>query len=163
MQVSMLPVKSIYPMAPPYMPRLLSSSSSISWQARIFGAPDKVPAGRTASIASSASFPSRMTPLTVEPICITCEKRSMTRSFSTFTEPNALILPRSFLPRSTSMLCSASSFSSFNSSASRASSSSFVLPRGLVPARGKVWSIPSSSFTRVSGDAPATSTSVPEK
>lgn len=36
-------------------------------------------------------------------------------------------------------------------------------PLGLVPARGNVCSMPFSSFTRVSGEAPATSTSVPEK
>lgn len=40
-------------------------------------------------------------------------------------------------------------------------SSSPVCPLGLVPARGKVWSTPFSSFTSVSGEAPATSTSVP--
>ena len=42
-------------------------------------------------------------------------------------------------------------------------SSSSFFPLGLVPARGKVCSMPSSSFTRVSGEAPATSTSIPEK
>ena len=36
------------------MPRLLSSSSPMSWHALIFGAPESVPAGSTASIASSA-------------------------------------------------------------------------------------------------------------
>ena len=54
-------------------------------------------------------------------------------------------------------------FSSASSSASSARSSSPVCPLGLVPARGKVWSTPFSSFTSVSGEAPATSTSVPEK
>ena len=83
--------------------------------------------------------------------------------FSTSTEPNSDTFPMSFLPRSTSMLCSASSFSSESSSLSRRSSSSSVRPRGLVPARGNVWSTPSLSLTRVSGDAPATSMSLPEK
>ena len=83
----------------------------------------------------------------------------MDRYFSTATEPKALILPMSLRPKSTSMLCSASSFSSQSSSASRALSSSGVFPRGRVPARGNVWSTPSSSFTRVSGEAPASSMS----
>ena len=61
------------------------------------------------------------------------------------------------------MLCSASSFSSDSSSLSSLMSSSSFAPRGLVPASGKVWSTPSFSLTRVSGDAPATSMSLPEK
>ena len=145
------------------MPRLLFSSSAISWQALIFGAPERVPAGRTALTASSPSNSSRISPLTVEPMCITWEYLSISWSFSTFTVPNLLIFPKSLRPRSTSILCSASSFSSARSSASRALSSASVLPLGLVPARGKVWRTPFSSFTRVSGEAPAISTSLPEK
>ena len=53
--------------------------------------------------------------------------------------------------------------SSARSSSSSLLSSSSVLPLGLVPARGNVWRMPSSSFTSVSGEAPATSTSVPAK
>ena len=89
-------------------------------QARSFGAPESVPAGRTASTASRASASSRISPLTVEPMCITWEKRTTVCSFSTWTVPNRLIFPRSFLPRSTSMLCSASSFSSARSPRSSA-------------------------------------------
>ena len=82
---------------------------------------------------------------------------------STCTVPKRLIFPRSLRPKSTSMLCSASSLESERSSVSSALSSSSVRPLGRVPARGNVWSTPFSSFTRVSGEAPATSTSVPEK
>ena len=71
---------------------------------------------------------------------LTWEKRTMFRSFSTRTLPKELTLPRSLRPRSTSMLCSASSFSSERRSFSRAASSSSVFPLGLVPARGKVCS-----------------------
>ena len=110
-------------------------------------------------MASTASQSSRSSPRTVEPMCMTWEKRSMDRYFSTCTEPKRLIFPMSFRPRSTSMLCSASSFSSDRSSSSSRLSSSAVFPLGRVPARGKVWSTPSSSFTNVSGDAPASSMS----
>ena len=145
------------------MPRLLCSSSSMIWQALNLGAPERVPAGRIASTASTASLSFRMIPVTVEPRCITWEKRSTQRYFSTFTVPILLIFPISFLPRSTSILCSASSFSSFRSPSSRALSSSLVFPLGLVPARGKVLKVPFSSFASVSGEAPASSMSSLEK
>ena len=45
----MFPVKSRYPIAPPYTPRLSFSSSSMIWHALNFGAPDSVPAGSIAS------------------------------------------------------------------------------------------------------------------
>ncbi len=153
----------MYPIAPPYIPRLQSSSSSMILQAMSLGAPDRVPAGRTDSMASMASFPSAISPTTVDPMCITCENLSISMYFSTSTEPILDTRPRSFLPRSTSMLCSARSFSSDRSSSSSLLSSASSLPRGRVPASGKVWSTPSFSLTRVSGDAPATSMSVPEK
>ncbi len=145
------------------MPRLLFSSSAIIWQALILGAPDNVPAGSTALTASIASHSGLMTPRTVEPICMTCEYLSTMWSFSTSTLPKALTRPKSLRPKSTSILCSASSFSSASSSVSSALSSSSVLPLGLVPASGNVCSTPSLSLTRVSGDAPANSTSVPAK
>ena len=69
-------------------------------------------------------------------MCMTWEKRSTECSFSTCTVPNLLILPRSFLPRSTNILCSESSFSSASNSFSSALSSSAVFPLGLVPASG---------------------------
>ena len=147
-------------MAPPYTPRLLFSSWSMIWHALNFGAPERVPAGR---IASTASLSSRIVPVTVDPMCITWENRSISMYFSTFTVPIRLILPISFRPRSTSMLCSASSFSSCKRSSSRALSSSGVLPRGRVPASGNVLSLPLSSFASVSGDAPESSMSSLEK
>ena len=127
------------------------------------GDPESVPAGRIASTASTASLSSRRSPTTVEPRCMTCEKCSTHMYFSTFTLPILLIFPISFLPRSTSMLCSARSFSSFKSPASSSLSSSLVFPLGLVPANGKVLRFPASSFTKVSGDAPAISISSLEK
>ena len=39
----------------------------------IFGAPESVPAGRTAAMASSASQSSRSSPRTLEAMCMTCE------------------------------------------------------------------------------------------
>ena len=57
-----------------------------------------------------------------------------------YRSPILLIFPISFLPRSTSILCSARSFSSASSPRSRSSSSCRVLPRGLVPASGNVLS-----------------------
>ena len=145
------------------MPRLLCSSSSMIWQARNFGAPERVPAGRIASTASIASLSSLSSPATVEPMCMTCEKCSMLIYFSTSTVPILLILPMSFRPRSTSILCSASSFSSFRRPSSSSLSSCFVFPLGLVPASGKVVSFFPSSFTSVSGEAPASSISSLEK
>ena len=94
---------------------------------------------------------------------MTWENLSISRYLSTSTVPNPDTFPMSFLPRSTSMLCSASSFWSESRSLSNSASSSEVEPLGLVPARGKVCRTPSLSFTRVSGDAPATSMSLPEK
>jgi hypothetical protein len=41
--------------------------------ARIFGAPDSVPAGSEARSASMALTPSRSVPETEETMCITCE------------------------------------------------------------------------------------------
>ena len=78
---------------------------------------------RISSTASIASLSSLSSPATVEPMCMTCEKCSMLIYFSTSTVPILLILPMSFRPRSTSILCSASSFSSFR----RPSSSSLIL------------------------------------
>ena len=142
------------------MPRLLFSKSLINWQALILGAPESVPAGKIASMAESASASSRICPRTVDPICMTWEYFSIERYFSTWTVPNLLILPISFLPKSTSILCSASSLGSARSFCSNNLSSSSVFPLGLVPARGKVWRTPFSNFTRVSGEAPATSKSL---
>ena len=118
----------------------LFSSSSMIWQARIFGAPERVPAGRIASTASTASLSSRIVPRhgradvhdVGEPLDRTCD-------LSTFTEPIRLILPRSFRPRSTSMLCSAQLFFILQKLCFKRSCplpASF--PLGRVPASGKV-------------------------
>src|SRR3982750_2511308 len=57
---------------------------------------------------------------------------------STCTEPYTQTRPRSLRPRSTSITCSARSFSSASSSSAIALSSSTVAPRGRVPAIGRV-------------------------
>ena len=71
-------------------------------------------------------------------MCITWEYRWILINSDTFTEPICAILPMSFLARSTSITCSARSFSSASSSCSNAVSSCGVFPRFLVPAIGHV-------------------------
>src|SRR5206468_1503771 len=94
--------------------------------ARTFGAPETVPAGKHDTSASSRSRSSASFPSTIEVRCITCEKRSRPMNCGTRTDPYAQTRPTSLRPRSTSMTCSARSFSlRFSSSASRMSSSSF--------------------------------------
>ena len=87
-------------------------------------------------------------------MCITCEYRSISMSWSTRTVPGSATRPTSFRPRSTSMMCSARSFSSPSNSSASASSSSGVAPRGRVPAIGCVVTTPSSTRTSISGEAP---------
>jgi hypothetical protein len=62
-----------YPTAPPNTPRFTGSTSSIISMARIFGAPESVPAGNVALNTSKASTSSRTSPCTFETICITWE------------------------------------------------------------------------------------------
>ena len=57
---------------------------------------------------------------------------------TTSTVPGWQTRPRSLRPRSTSITCSARSFGSANSSASKAASSAGVAPRGFEPAIGCV-------------------------
>ena len=135
------------------MPRGASSISSMISQARIFGAPDRVPAGSRASTAEQPSQSGRMSPSTWEQMCMIREYRWIIWYSVTSTVPNRAIRPISFRPRSTSILCSASSFSSAKSSRSSSRSSSSVPPLGRDPATGKVVSRPSCSRTRVSGEA----------
>ena len=106
--------------------------------ARIFGAPESVPAGSVEPSASKQVLSLLNLPSTSVIMCITCEKRSTYLNRVTFTEPNSLTLPISFLPKSTSIVCSAISFLSAKSSFSSAISSSTVLPLGRVPAIGPV-------------------------
>ena len=55
--------------------------------ARIFGAPDTVPAGKHARSRSNGVTPSRSSPATSETRCVMCEKRSGSRKRSTRTVP----------------------------------------------------------------------------
>ncbi|MNP61922.1 hypothetical protein D3C76_1571540 [compost metagenome] len=52
---------------------MTGSSSSMISMARIFGAPDKVPAGRIARSASMALRPCFSSPVTLETMCMTLE------------------------------------------------------------------------------------------
>ena len=73
---------------------------------------------------------------------------------STLTVPCSHTRPRSLRPRSTSMRCSARSFSSPRSSLARARSSCSVFPLGRVPAMGRRVAMPLSRRTMVSGEDP---------
>ena len=55
--------------------------------ARIFGAPETVPAGKQERKASKQSFPSSSMPVTVEVMCMTWLKRSTTICSSIRTVP----------------------------------------------------------------------------
>ena len=119
-----------------------------------FGAPVTVPAGKQDRRTSKASSPSLRSPSTFETRCITWLYLSTFISSVTFTEPVPATLPTSFLPRSTSMICSAISFGSFLSSSSRDLSSFSVSPLFLVPAIGLRTIFFPSSLTSISGDDP---------
>ena len=95
--------------------------------ARTFGAPETVPAGKVARTTSNGVTPSRSSPATSETRCVTCEKRSGSRKRSTLTVPGSQTRERSLRPRSTSITCSARSFSE---PSSRSASPS---PRSVVP------------------------------
>ena len=127
--------------------------------ALIFGAPERVPAGKAASRTSKQSKPFFKTPRTLETICMTWEYRSILKLSSTSTVLISATRPRSFLPRSTSMMCSASSFSSLNKSFSSTRSSSSFFPRLRVPAMGRTSTFSSSNRTRTSGEEPTTCSS----
>mmetsp|Transcript_18166 Transcript_18166/g.44565 ORF Transcript_18166/g.44565 Transcript_18166/m.44565 type:complete len:221 (+) Transcript_18166:290-952(+) len=154
MQVSMLPLKLKWPTAPEYTPRLCGSSPLTSCIALTFGAPLTVPAGKTERKASYMVLSFASLPETCDTMCITWEYRSMCIRESTLTVPGAATLPTSFRPRSTSMMCSARSFSFARSSFASASSCSLVLPLLRVPAMGWVVTTPFTHLTRSSGEAP---------
>ena len=139
---------------PAYGPRLVGSRSSIICMARIFGAPETVPAGKHAFITSYASRLSSNSPRTFETMCMTWEYFSMTISSFTATRPGFDTLPTSFRPRSTSIICSARSLGSARSSFIRDSSSSSLAPLFLVPAMGRRSMREPSSRTITSGDEP---------
>ena len=153
----MSPVALKYPSAPPYTPLGDFSSAAISCIARTFGAPVSVPAGNAARSRSKPSFPSSSRPLTSLTRCITCEYRSTRAKSSTFTVPGSHTFPKSLRPRSTSITCSARSFSSPSSSASFARSSAPVRPLGRVPAIGDVAARRPRRLTSSSGDDPTSS------
>ena len=125
-----------------------SSISAIICIARIFGAPDTVPAGKQARSRSNGLTPSCSSPSTSDTRCVTCEKRSGSRKRSTRTVPGLQTRERSLRPRSTSITCSARSFSD---ASSRSASPS---PGEVVPAIGFTLARRSFSLTSVSGDEP---------
>uniref|UniRef100_A0A0A9D224 Pco121713 n=1 Tax=Arundo donax TaxID=35708 RepID=A0A0A9D224_ARUDO len=84
-------------------------------------------------------------------MCITWEYRSMFINFSTFTDPGLETLPTSFLPKSTSIMCSAHCFSSLNNCCSCISSSFSVFPLRVVPASGRLIIFPFLTLVRISG------------
>ena len=137
------------------MSRRVGSSSDRICIARIFGAPETVPAGKHATSASrwSRSSASRAV-----------DRRDQVHDVRVALERHVLRHPHRCRtrrrgrdrsgPRSTSITCSARSFSlRFSSSASRRSSSSFA-PRGRVPAIGWVSTRRPSTRTSISGDDP---------
>ena len=125
--------------------------------ARGFGAPDKVPAGKVEKSASIGAFSFDNSPVTVETICITCEKRSIFINSTTSTLPGLQTRPRSFLPRSTNIRCSARSLGSASNSCAIFSSCSGESERRLVPAIGCTITLPFVTFTSASGLDPTTS------
>ena len=121
--------------------------------ARTLGAPETVPAGKQARRRSNGATPSCKSPATSDTRCVTCENRSGSRNRSTRTEPGTQTRERSFRPRSTSITCSARSFSEPRS---RSASPS---PGLVVPAIGFTLARRPSSFTSVSGEEPTSASS----
>ena len=97
---------------------------------------------------SKCETPSLSSPVTSETRCVTCENRSGSRKRSTRTLPARQTRERSFRPRSTSITCSARSFSE---ASSRSASPS---PGCVVPAIGFRLARPPSHLTSVSGEEP---------
>jgi hypothetical protein len=122
--------------------------------ARTLGAPLTVPAGNEARNTSIADIPSRSCPCTVLTMCSTWEYFSMTIRCGTTTVPQRATRPTSFLPRSSSIRCSARSLGSASRLSESRRSSSASFPRRRVPAMGRTVTIPSSSRTITSGDEP---------
>ena len=127
--------------------------------ARIFGAPESVPAGKIARVASKASESSCSVPVTVLSMCWRCEYFRTVMKSSTLTDPGFDTIRTSFLPRSTSITCSACSFSSDSSFSASSVSSALFLPRGHVPAIGLVINFRLCTVKSVSGLAPTIPTS----
>jgi len=96
---------------------------------RGLGAPVIVPPGKHAATASASPTSDRASPSIRLTRCITSLYRSTRRYSATSTVPNRETFPRSLRSKSTSMACSARSFSSPVSSASMSASASGVSPR----------------------------------
>ena len=154
MAKSQQPLAEKYPTAPAYGPRAAGSMPSIISMALTFGAPETVPAGNTAANASNMSAPARRRPATCETMCCTWLNRLIRMSSSTRTEPYSHTRPMSLRPRSTSIVCSASSFSSASSSRASRSSAAESPVTGRVPAIGNVSTSLPVTRTSISGEAP---------
>ena len=122
--------------------------------ASILGAPDRVPAGKLEANAENISSRSSIIPAISEEICWTCEYFLISIRFRTLTVPNLETLPKSFLCRSTNILCSAISLASFSNSLANLRSSILLAPLFVVPANGKVSISPFLSLKSSSGEAP---------
>src|SRR5215212_4248135 len=116
--------------------------------ARTFGAPETVPAGKHARSRSRCETSGSSSPTTSETRCVTCEKRSGSRNRASLTVPGRQTRERSLRPRSTSITCSARSFSE---ESSRSASPS---PGRVVPAIGFSDASRPSALTSVSGEEP---------
>ena len=113
-----------------------------------------MPAGKFDASAENISSSSLIIPAISDEICWTCEYFLISIKFLTLTVPNLATLPKSFLCKSTSILCSAISFLSFNNSLASLRSSSLSFPLFVVPAKGNVSISPFLSLKSSSGDAP---------
>ena len=102
------------------------------------GAPVIEPPGKVAKRQSMGSIFFLSKPVTVETRWKTLAYLSKTNASDTFTDPYSHILPRSFLSRSTIMICSALSFGLWTSSFSKIESLKASSPLGLVPFIGLV-------------------------
>src|SRR3954447_18906810 len=87
-------------------------------------------------------------------MCITCEYVSTAMNESTWTVPYSQTRPRSLRPRSTSITCSARSFSSASRPSAILASSAWSAPRGRVPAIGRVDTWRSDTVSSGSGVPP---------
>ena len=160
MHVSKSPEALKYPTAPEYNPLFSFSNSSIICIALILGAPLTVPAGKPAIRASKLSIPSLNSPFTSDSMCMTCEYISTLKLSVTSTLPGFETRPTSFLPKSSSIKCSALSFGSLSNSSLRDKSSALFDPLGLVPAIGLIVHSLFRKRTRISGEEPTTKKSL---
>ena len=131
------------------------SNSSIAASVTVFGQPVIEPPGKRADRAAPKETFGRSSPLTPLTRCWTVGKASIRQS-DQYTEPVLQTLPKSCLSRSTSMRCSAISFSDDAISSRNLSSSARLEPRARVPFMGRVESVFCCNFSNLSGLAEAT-------